>query len=36
MYRLLAEHQQVRERCDQLTHPAYVKPELLAERPNQV
>jgi putative transposase len=36
MYRLLAEHQEVRERRDQLTHPAYAKPELLAERPNQV
>lgn len=36
MYRLLAEHQEVRERRDQLTHPAYTKPELLAERPNQV
>lgn len=36
MYRLLAEHQEVRERRDQLTHPVYAKPELLAERPNQV
>jgi len=36
MYRLLAQHQEVRERRDQLTHPAYAKPELLAERPNQV
>jgi putative transposase len=36
MYRLLAEHQEVRERRDQLTHPAYAKPELLAERPNQL
>lgn len=36
MYRLLTEHQEVRERRDQLTHPAYAKPELLAERPNQV
>jgi putative transposase len=36
MYRLLAEHQEVRERRDQLTHPAYARPELLAERPNQV
>lgn len=36
MYRLLAEHQEVRERRDQLTHPAYAKPELLAEGPNQV
>ena len=36
MYRILAEHGQVRERRDQLTHPAYVKPELLAERPNEL
>ena len=36
MYRLLAQHQEVRERRDQLTHPAYARPELLAERPNQV
>ena len=37
MYRLLAaEHGGVRERRDQLTHPAYAAPELLAERPNEV
>jgi putative transposase len=36
MYRLLAEHAEVRERRDQLRHPAYTKPELLATRPNQV
>jgi putative transposase len=37
MYRLLeACHGAVRERRDQLTHPAYVKPELLAERPNEL
>jgi putative transposase len=36
MYRLLAQHQEVRERRDQLTHPAYARPELLAEGPNQV
>ena len=36
MYRLLAEHGEVRERRDQLTHPGYTKPELLAERPNEV
>jgi putative transposase len=35
-YRLLAANGQVRERRDQLTHPAYAKPELLAERPNEV
>jgi putative transposase len=34
MYRLLeARHGGVRERRDQLTHPAYVRPELLATRP---
>ena len=36
MYRVLAEHTEVRERRDQLRHPAYTKPELLATRPNQV
>ena len=37
MYRLLeAKHGDVRERRDQLTHPAYQKPELLAERPNEL
>ncbi len=36
MYRLLAEHDEVRERRDQLRHPVYRKPELLAEGPNQV
>jgi putative transposase len=37
MYRLLAaKHSGVRERRDQLTHPAYAKPELLAERPNEL
>jgi putative transposase len=37
MYRLLAaQHGGVRERRDQLTHPAYAKPELLAERPNEL
>jgi putative transposase len=36
MYRLLAERGEVRERRDQLTHPAYAKPELLAEAPNEV
>jgi putative transposase len=35
-YRLLAANGQVRERRDQLTHPAYAKPELLAERPNEL
>jgi putative transposase len=37
MYRLLAgEHGRVRERRAQLEHPAYARPELLAERPNEV
>ena len=37
MYRLLAAcHGGVRERRDQLTHPAYERPELLAEQPNEV
>jgi len=37
MYRLLeARHGGVRERRDQLTHPAYSRPELLAERPNEL
>lgn len=30
MYRLLASHDAVRERCNHLTHPVYTKPELLA------
>ena len=36
MYRLLAANGEVRERRDQLAHPPYAAPELLAERPNQV
>ncbi len=36
MYRILAEHGEVRERRNQLTHPAYTKPELLATAPNQL
>lgn len=36
MYRLLEENQEVRERRNQLTHPNYKKPELLATGPNQV
>ena len=36
MYRILAEHQQVRERRDQLRHPRYQAPELIAGRPNEV
>ena len=36
MYRLLAANGGCRERRDQLVHPAYTKPELLAVAPNQV
>jgi transposase InsO family protein len=36
MDRLLAEHGEMRERRDQLRHPVYQKPELIAERPNAV
>ena len=36
MYRLLDQHTQVRERRNQLQHPIYVKPELLATRPNEL
>ncbi len=36
MYRLLSERAPVRERRDQLLHPTYSKPELLAERPDQL
>jgi transposase InsO family protein len=36
MYRVLAEHNEVRERRNQLRRPAYRKPELLATGPNQV
>jgi putative transposase len=36
MYRILDEHQEVRERRNQLRHPSYSKPELLATAPNQL
>jgi putative transposase len=36
MYRILAEYDEVRERRNQLRHPAYKKPELMATGPNQV
>jgi putative transposase len=36
MDRVLAAHDEVRERRDQLRHPTYPKPELLATAPNQV
>lgn len=36
MYRILDDAQEVRERRDQLRHPTYRKPELIATGPNQV
>jgi putative transposase len=36
MYRLLGANGEVRERRDQLTHPPYARPELLARRPNEL
>jgi transposase InsO family protein len=36
MYRILAAQKEVRERRNQLRHPQYKKPELLATAPNQV
>ena len=36
MYRILDENHEVRERRDQLSHPVYKKPELLATASNQV
>ena len=36
MYRILSEENEVRERRDQVRHPNYKKPELLATGPNQV
>jgi putative transposase len=36
MYRLLAQRGEVHERRDQLTHPSYTRPELLAEHPNEL
>jgi putative transposase len=36
MYRILDENQEVRERRNQLRHPHYTKPELLATQPNQL
>jgi putative transposase len=36
MYRILEENHEVRERRDQLRHPHYPVPELLATAPNQV
>jgi len=36
MYRVLAAHGEARERRDQLRHPHYAAPELLATRPNEL
>jgi putative transposase len=36
MYRLLTQHAEVRERRNQLRHPVYAVPELLARRPNEL
>jgi len=36
MYRLLEAQGEVRERRDQLTHPSYQKPELMASAPNRL
>ncbi|MCH8963105.1 MAG: DDE-type integrase/transposase/recombinase [Bacteroidetes bacterium] len=36
MYRILGEHDEVRERRNQLRHPRYKKPELLARGPNEL
>ena len=36
MYRVLAENSEIRERRNQLRHPCYAPPELLAIRPNQL
>ena len=36
MYRILDENDEVRERRNQLRHPNYVKPELLATQPNEL
>ena len=36
IYRILGENQEVRERRNQLRHPAYPKPRLVATAPNQV
>jgi putative transposase len=36
MYRILAENQPIRDRRDQLRHPARPAPQVLAQRPNQV
>ena len=36
MYRILAENHEIRERRDQLRHPVWLKPQLVASGPNQL
>jgi len=36
MYRILESHGEIKERRNQLSHPRYQRPELLATAPNQV
>ena len=36
MYRILDDNKEIKERRNQLSHPVYQKPELLATAPNQV
>ncbi|MGH2880468.1 MAG: transposase, partial [Solirubrobacteraceae bacterium] len=36
MYRILDENRQLRERRNQIRHPRYVAPELMAQKPNQL
>jgi putative transposase len=36
MYRILRENEEVRERRNQLRHPSFAQPELLATGPNQI
>jgi putative transposase len=36
MHRILGENNEAKERRDQARHPAYARPELMAERPNQL
>lgn len=36
MYRILHQHNEVRERRNQARHPSYARPELLAQQPNEV
>ena len=36
MHRILAQNGELKERRNQLRHPQYTKPELLATRPNEI